>query len=142
MSDRPRATVAARQQQPELVPPAELERIRCAARSGLHEPVVLRLLEHVAIQDRVIHAIARRTEEVGTPDEQARVAAARELADPQAPIHIRLEFDYVVPPSIGGAQAIEAMREWSLDGVVNLAVIGRVTATYRGERESWEAGLP
>ena len=142
MSDRPRDTVPARTPQPELVPAAELERIRYEARSGLHEPVVGRLLEHAAIQDSVIHAIAKRTREVGTPQEQAEVAAALELHDADAPVHIRVEFD-VAPTNLGGAASlIEAIHEWTLDEITALADQGQVTVTYRGSTESWETRLP
>lgn len=141
MSDRPRATTPARQQQTQLVEPVELERMRCAWRSGLHEPAVGRLLEHIAIYERVIRQIAQRTQEVGTPDEQAHVAAALELADPDAPVHVRLDFD-VAPVGRGGAASlVEAIREWTLDEIAALVDAGHATATYRGESETWETRL-
>lgn len=142
MSDRPRDIIPARTPQPELVPQSELERIRCEARSGLHEPVVGRLLDHVAIQDQVIHQIAKRTREVGTPQEQAEVAAALELHDAAAPVHIHVGFD-VAPTNLGGgAGLIEAIREWTLDEITALADQGQVTATFRGSAASWETRLP
>lgn len=142
MSGRVRATVPARQQQPELLSAKDLEAIRCAWRSGLHEPVVGVLLDQIAIRDHAIHTIARQTAAGGTPEQQAAARVAEEMIDPQAPVHFRLEFDYVVPPSIGAAAALAEIAEWSLDLVVNLAVTGRVTVTYRGSSESWETRLP
>lgn len=123
MSTHPRATVPARQQQQALLSSKELEAIRCAWRSGLHEPVVGVLLEQVAIRDTAIHTFARQAAAGGTPEQQAAAQVAEEMIDAAAPLHFRIEFDYVAPPSVGVRRA-------------------KVTVTYRGESETWGAGLP
>lgn len=137
MSTHPRVTTTARPQQPELVDPAERARLRCAAASGIAEPAdMLRVLDHLALTDRVFVQMAKRTEEVGSPDEQARVAAALELVDPKAPLHIRIEFDYVAPMAV--ATVVEFLRDRTLEQLGRFVDQGRVTTTYRGESESWE----
>jgi hypothetical protein len=143
---RPRATVrVVAQPQPKLVPTAELERIRCAARSGGSASVtVLALLDHIGIQQSVIVAMSSRVEQDGTDEERDRVRAALEAIDQHPPIHIRLEFE-VATGRFGertAAAFIAAMRHWSVNELADLTDIAQATVTYRGESQSWETRTP
>ncbi len=97
---------------PQLVPPAELERIRSEARASPDASAsvtVLRLLEHIDIQHRAILQIASRTEDFGSPEERARVAAAQEMVAEDAPVHVRIEFERQTVPDMRGFAVLVAM---------------------------------
>lgn len=141
---RPRTTVpVVRRQVPQPLTAVELERIRCAARSGVADTAdVLRLLDHAALQERAIVQIGQRTDDFGTPEERARVAAATELVAENPPVHVRIEFDVDLGPRPSFEHFVSTVRGWTLNHVADLADAGHVTVTYRGQTEDWETPLP
>ena len=136
--------IVVRQEIPRPLTREERERIRCAAVGGDADPGdILRLLHHIGLQERAILQIGQRVEDFGTEEEKVAAAAAQELVAEDAPIHIRIEFDRAGPPkSLGWLAFLDVVRDWTVEQIASLAVDGaHVTATYRGESESWEAPL-
>lgn len=131
---------------PQPLSPEELARMHCDAVAERDERL-LRVLAHVDLQTRVLRLQMTRAEDVGDPEEIARVAAAQELVAEDAPVHVRIEFtrDRVQCwTGVGFEGFLDVIRRWSPQEVAELAELAgaRITVTYRGESESWETTLP
>jgi len=138
----PRHTVPARQPQRRLLTVAELEALRCAARSGFGADATetLRLLDHVDIQHEVVLSMAKRAGD--SHDERVRDGAQQALdtvaEDP--PVRVRIEFE--LPPAALIDASFErfsdVLSRWDVQMVANLTDTGTVTVRYRSDVRTWE----
>lgn len=126
---------------PQPLSPEELARMHCDAVAEGDERA-LRLLAHVDLQTRVLRLQMTRAEDVGDPEEVARVAAAQELVAENPPVHVRIEFEYLPPGRLGIEGLVDSIQSWTPAQIARLVEAARVTVTYRGESESWETPLP
>lgn len=130
---------------PRILSAAERERIRCAASSGLADAAdVLRLLDHVALQERAIIMASHAAESFAADEVLCRVRLAHEASQDRPPIHVRLEFEVstteLQPDTV--AVLLANIQTWTVGELAALTDTAQATYTYRGESKTWETPTP